>query len=394
MVTPARRLPIPISWVLAPVGAAAAGASWLIAPGAARAAASQDWPPFVLVAGLLLVGLAAAHDGLFEAAGTAISSATGSSVVLFVGCVAVVVAVTAVLNLDTSVAFLTPVLVAAARARQTGERTLVAAVLLLSNAGSLLLPGSNLTNLIVLGHLHLSGGRFAGRTGLPWLAAVAMTAAVVGLAGRRDLVGGIRGATPLRPGMGVGAVAVVMAVGAVLVLANPAPAVAATGVGAVVLKASLTSRRRGEGAGRPDGQRELTLQAVLDALGAPTLIALFGAAVALGTVGRHWSEPYRILLHAGRFEAAGIAAFASILVNNLPAASLLAAHIPRHPVALLIGLDIGPNLSITGSLAWILWLRAARGSGAHPPVLTTVGLGLLAAPAAMAAALGVLALTR
>ena len=70
------------------------------------------------------------------------------------------------LNLDTSVTFLTPVLVYAARSRGEGEAPLLYACLLLSNAGFLLLPGSNLTNLIVLGHLHLSGGAFL-RNGLP-----------------------------------------------------------------------------------------------------------------------------------------------------------------------------------------------------------------------------------
>ena len=59
--------------------------------------------------------------------------------------------------------------------------------LLLSNAGSLLLPGSNLTNLIVLGHLHLTGGQFVARMWLPWLAAVLVTAAVVAIGERRSL---------------------------------------------------------------------------------------------------------------------------------------------------------------------------------------------------------------
>ncbi len=66
---------------------------------------------------------------------------------------------------------------------------------------------------------------------------------------------------------------------------------------------------------------------------------------------------------------------------------------PHRPFALLVGLDIGPNLFVTGSLAWILWLRAAAGAGASPSIATATRLGLVATPLAMAGALGVLALT-
>jgi arsenical pump membrane protein len=66
---------------------------------------------------------------------------------------------------------------------------------------------------------------------------------------------------------------------------------------------------------------------------------------------------------------------------------------PPHPFALLVGLNIGPNLFVTGSLAWILWLRAARAAGARPSVARAARLGALAVPLSIAAALGALALT-
>jgi arsenical pump membrane protein len=82
-----------------------------------------------------------------------------------------------------------------------------------------------------------------------------------------------------------------------------------------------------------------------------------------------------------------------VLVNNLPAASLLASRPPPRPFALLVGLNIGPNLFVTGSLAWALWWRAARTAGARPSISKAARLGLVAAPMAMAAALGVLTLS-
>jgi arsenical pump membrane protein len=59
----------------------------------------------------------------------------------------------------------------------------------------------------------------------------------------------------------------------------------------------------------------------------------------------------------------------------------------------LIGLNLGPNLFVTGSLAWLLWLKAARHSGARPSIAKASGLGAIAVPLSMFAAVGVLALT-
>ena len=95
------------------------------------------------------------------------------------------------------------------------------------------------------------------------------------------------------------------------------------------------------------------------------LVGLFGLAVALGTLGRSWSGPATLLSHLDAWGTAAPAAVVSVLVNNLPAASLLAARRPPHPFALLVGLNVGPNLFVTGSLAWVLWLRAARTAGAR-----------------------------
>jgi arsenical pump membrane protein len=67
--------------------------------------------------------------------------------------------------------------------------------------------------------------------------------------------------------------------------------------------------------------------------------------------------------------------------------------VPPRPYALLIGLNLGPNLFMTGSLAWILWRRAARTAGAQPSIAHASRLGIIAAPLSIAAALEALALT-
>jgi len=350
----------------------------LLSPDDARSAAAQDWPPFVLVAGLLLVGLVADEDRLFSAGGHGLARLAPNGLILYAGAVVLIVSVTTVLNLDTSVAFLTPILVYTARHRGEGEAPLLYGCLLLSNAGSLLLPGSNLTNLIVLGHLHLSGGQFLRHMAPAAIAAALVTALVVGGVEHRSLRATVAPVSEReRPALGVGLIAVVAVTVLVLVLRSPAAPVAAVGVVAVSLR-SFSS--------------EVSPRRALGVLGLPVLVGLFGVAVALGTLGRAWSGPADLLSHLNSWGTAVVGAFFSVVVNNLPAASLLAARVPPRPFALLVGLNIGPNLFVTGSLAWLLWLRAAKSAGARPSIAKASLLGVVAVPLSMAAALGMLAL--
>ena len=349
-----------------------------VRPRDAQAAASQDWPPFVLVTGLLLIGLVANRDGLFAAAGHRLSRLAKSGSVLFAGVVLLIALVTAVLNLDTSVAFLTPVLVYTARSRGGGEAPLVYGCVLLSNASSLFLPGSNLTNLIVLGNLHLSGASFLSRMWAPALAAVVVTASVVALFERRALRLGPNLTEPPQRSFGLGLIAIVVATAFIVVLSAPALPVAAVGILAVAIRLAKGTETR---------------QEVAEVLGFPVLIGLFGVAVGLGTLGRAWSGPATLLSHLDNWGTALFAAVVSVLVNNLPAASLLAARAPRRPLPLLIGLDLGPNLFVSGSLAWVLWLRSARSAGANPSIRAASRIGVVAVLFSMAAALLALSLT-
>lgn len=378
-------------------------------PGAAQSAAAQDWPAFVLVSGLLLVGLVASEAGLFEAAGGRLARLPAGEITRFVCAAVLVGVVSALLNLDTAAAFLTPVLVHMVRKRGGPEAPILYGCLLLTNAGSLLLPGSNLTNLIVAGHLHLAGASFAWRMAPPWVVSLVATALVIAVAHRKDLKNADlqnsdlqnaavptatvhSSATPtatvhapatppaaVKTSSAVQAGCVVLATAIlVVVLRNAAIPVVAIGVVAVVFGLF---------------QRRLDLVGVEGAVDVPLLAGLLGIAVALGTLGRTWDLPARVLAHLGSFATAGFAAVASVVFNNLPAASLLAARVPPHPYSLLVGLDLGPNLFVTGSLSALLWFRAARQAGAEPSVRHTALLGIVAAPLAIVSAVGILTAT-
>ncbi len=84
----------------------------------------------------------------------------------------------------------------------------------------------------------------------------------------------------------------------------------------------------------------------------------------------------------------------SVLLNNLPAATLLSAEPPPHPLPLLIGLNLGPNLLFTGSLAYYLWYRVARSTDTRPALRDACLLGLALVPITMTAALVALAAVR
>ncbi len=349
------------------VGVAAAVVAVALSPSHAASAAGQAWAPFVLVAGLLLVGIVAHEDGLFDALAGAAERLPGGTTVLLLVLLGVVAVVTVLLNLDTSVAFLTPVLVLAGQRRRAPALPFVYGALFMSNSASLLLPGSNLTNLLVLEREHVAGAVFAARMLPAWIAAVAVTALVMLVCNRGRPV--VRPTVPRRRvqvgSLGIAATGAVAVL--VLVLRQAALPVLAVGLVSVAV-------------------RRLSPRRVASDLGPAVLIGVFGLAVALGTLARSWDGADRLIHAASGWETAAVGAVSAVLVNNLPAAVLFTARTPPHPRALLLGLNVGPNLAVTGSLSALLWYRAARRAGARPSIVTVSLVGVVLTPTAIVAA--------
>jgi arsenical pump membrane protein len=339
------------------------------------AALEQSWPPFVLIAGLLLIGLLANRDGLFAWGGWRLQRLPGGGVALLGAALLLDAVVTAVLNLDTAVVFLTPVLVFAARRRRVAVEPFLYGCVFMANASSLFLPGSNLTNLLVLGAGNgTSGASFAAKMFPLALTAALVTAVGIGVSFRRHLGGGVSDST-VDPEpeviLGTGLLATVAAVVLVLVLRQPALAVLAVGL---VGSAVELARSR------------VDLAAIWRIVGLPSLAAAFVLTVALGTLARHWDGPAELLAGASGPETAGLAALSTVLVNNLPAAALYSAGAVEHSRMLLLGLNVGPNLAVTGALSALLWFRAAREVDARPSLLEFSRRGIPLALAGLAAA--------
>jgi arsenical pump membrane protein len=375
----------------APVLAGAVAAFAL--DGRARDAADQAQGPFLLVAGLLLLGLVADGDGVFDWASARLLGVTTHPRRLLALALALVAVVTALLNLDTAVVFLTPILIGAARGAGVDEQPFLYGSVLMANASSLLLPGANLTNLLVLAGEPTSGATFAVRVLPAALAATLVTAGV--LVGWQAVRGDgpgvacgdrprVRSAVDLPPAVSVGSVPgrlglVACGLAAILVLALPHPGVPVLAVGLVAAAVRIRERR-------------LTTSDAVEAVGPFALATLFALSVLLGLLARTWSGPVDLLASASPWQTCAIGALAAIGVNNLPAAVLLSAAPPPHPRALLLGLNLGPNLAVSGSLSAYLWFKAARGAGAQPSALRFTRIGAPTALAAMLVALATIAL--
>jgi arsenical pump membrane protein len=328
------------------------------------------------VTGLLMIGLVADRDGLFERAGLAVERLPGGTGALYGACLLLVASVTAVLNLDTAVVFLTPVLIYAARGRGVREEAFLYAAVFMANASSLFLTGSNLTNLIVLAHHPVSGAAFAAKMLPIALSATLATALGLFFVFRHELApGGSRGSRrQARPGSGIGVAGALLAAALTVALSQPALPVLALGL---ALAAVEIARGR------------LAIGDVVRAVGPVVLVGLFLVSVALGVLARSWAGPSQLLGDGGRWGTTAVGALSSILINNLPSAVLLSSRSVAHPRALLLGLNVGPNLAATGSLSAVLWWRAAHRAGGRPSLAVFSRRGLPLGLFAMLVALAV-----
>jgi arsenical pump membrane protein len=329
------------------------------------AAMQQVWPAFVLVAGLILIGRVAAADGLFEAVGGRLGSLPLRPPALLIVLLTLVAVVTAVLNLDTAVVFLTPVLVHAARRRGLDERPFLYGSIFMANASSIFLPGANLTNLLVLRNEAEAPMTFAARMLPAGVAACSVTAAFLAVAFGFQRA---ERSSPTPPPLRLRSGAAATSAAALLLLMLPNAAVPVFAVGVIA-----TAVRR-----------------LPPHVGSPTLVLLLLVSVIVGTAARLWTAPSHLLRDSTPWAAAGVGALAAVLINNLPATALLSSGTLPHPDALLLGLDIGPNLAVTGSLSALLWLRAARSVGARPSLVTYSRLGVILVPLTLAVAVAVL----
>jgi arsenical pump membrane protein len=342
------------------------------------------------LAGVLALAAAADDAGWFaEGARLAVRGARGSPVRLFVGVCIVSFAGSVLFSLDAAAVAFTPVvLIAARRAGATAEPLLFACIAV-ANTASMALPISNPTNVIVADRVGLDFVEYA-RTMLPAaLAASVAVSLVLGLRFRRELEGTLEEPTS-SPGIANRTTALTSAVATALALAGFV--LFPRDLGIVALIAGAGAAITLITAGR------WSLERTFRSASPRLLVFALGVFVMVDAVERHGLRSLIARHRPGSASGVGVLAAAlSNVVNNLPATVIslpLVGVDPGRAYALLAGVDAGPNLTLSGSLATLLWLAAARAQGAGVSPRRYLAVGVLTAPVGLAAALVTLALMR
>jgi len=390
------RLPEAIWAVL---GAIALVASGLLPWRAALDGVGRGLDVYLFLAGMMLLAELARQEGLFDwIASFAVEHARGSPQRLFLLVYAVGTVVTVFLSNDATAVVLTPAVYAATRAAGAAPLPYLFACAFIANAASFALPISNPANLVIFGGRMPHLAAWLAQFGPPTIVAVAVTYLMLRLTQAAALRRRPIARTVARPKLARGG-------------RHTAYGIAATAV-ALVTCSALDVR-----------------------LGPPTLIC--GGATAAIVLAANRQPPWPLLRHiawgvlplvAGLFVlvealahtgviatlahalAAGIArsvplaawttglvtAVACNLMNNLPVGLIAGSVVASDQVpasvtgAALIGVDLGPNLSVTGSLATILWLVSLRREGIEVGALRFLMIGLVVTPPALILALATL----
>ena len=345
-------------------------------------------PTVGFLAAILAFGHLCAAEGVFDYLGSltaALSGGTPRRLLWLV--VALAAAITATLTLDATVVLVTPVVLATTIRLAVPNRPHSYACAHLANSGSLLLPVSNLTNLLAFTASGLSFGTFAAAMALPWLLACVLDWGSLRLAFRGDLRTTASGDPRVHqlPRFALTVLTLTIAGFVVTSAVGLAPAWAAL-CGSLVLAAGRLRLRQLAPA-------RLLLAA---SPGFCAFVLSLGVLVA-GVLHNGAGRLLRHLIPSGTglsalLALALLAAVLANLVNNLPTTLALVPLVAGSPLAVLavlVGVNLGPNATFPGSLATLLWRRSLPVAD-RPRALEFHTLGLLSTPVIIAAVTSVL----
>ena len=351
---------------------------------------------YLFLVGMMLLSEIARKEGLFDwLARIAVRHARGSARRLFRLVYVVGTLVTVFLSNDACAVVLTPAVYAAAKAAEAEPLPYLFICAFIANAASFVLPISNPANLVVYAAHMPPLPRWLAGFALPSLLAIVATYMVLRLTQRSQLEA-ITVATDVAKaplsltgrvaGFGIVATAFVLLAASAYGLDLGLP----TFVAGVVATLLVVAIKRG---GLVGIVKDVSWSVL------PLVAGLFVLVEALERTGvlamiadglRVWAKAAP---DATAWGGGVLVAVLCNLVNNLPAGLLAGAAVQaaevsdRIAAAVLIGVDLGPNLSVTGSLATILWLVAIRREGENVGALRFLKLGLLVTPPALLLAL-------
>ena len=364
--------------VVAVPAAAIVVATGAVSPADALAEVEKLLPVVGFLAAVLVLAQLCGAEGLFQALGALMAARShGAPQRLLVAVFMVATATTVVLSLDATVVLLTPVVFATASRLQVPARPHIYATTHLANSSSLLLPVSNLTNLLAFAATDMSFVRFAALMTLPTVAVVAVEYVAFRRFFAADLAAPAEphpvGTTPHLPRIPLLVLAATLC-GFVATSALGLEPIWAAVAGAAVLAGYSLARHR------------TTPMAVVRATAMPFLAFVLSLGVIVAAVlDNGLGDLLDVVVPGGTdlldlLALATVAAVLANLMNNLPAALVLiplAASIgPAAVLAVLLGVNIGPNLTPAGSLATLLWRRVLAAHGTASSTYEFVRLGL------------------
>lgn len=359
-------------------------------------AAAKGTDVYLFLAGMMLLSELAREHGVFDwVASVAVRGANGSCSRLFLLVYVVGTLVTIFMSNDATAVVLTPAILVAVRKAKVDPLPYLFACAFIANAASFVLPISNPANLVVFRSQMPPLGRWLVWFGVPSILSIAVTFAVIRWIYRKELCGTMKSTVDPHPldnhgtlvlgGLALMILALLTASALDWDLGLPTLAVALL----VTLFVSLKTKSSPFHLAREISWATLALVA--------GLFIMVDAVASIGAMQETqawlaWAES--LAPAVGALVTGFTVGVANNLINNLPlgltAGSTLAAAHTKGLLAgaVLIGVDLGPNLSITGSLATILWLIALRKEKLDVSFWSFLKVGLIAMPAALLVSLG------
>ncbi|MBV9559957.1 MAG: arsenic transporter [Bradyrhizobium sp.] len=351
---------------------------------------------YLFLIGMMLVAELARLEGLFDyLAAYAVEHARGSPQRLFLLLYAVGILVTVLLSNDATAIVLTPAVYAATRAAGAAPLPYLLICAFIANAASFVLPISNPANLVVFGARMPHLAEWLRQFALPSVASIIVTYVVLRRTQRRALAEENIETSAPKPHLGRGGKLTALGIGAIAIVLLTASALdVQLGLptflcGLVTAAGVLTLNRQS-----PWPLIRHVSWGVIPLVAG--LFVMVEALVATGVIGRLSAILHDAVAQSAPLTAWGlglVAALAGNIANNLPVGLIAGSiatndHLPPSAVsAMLIGVDLGPNLSITGSLATILWLAALRREKIDIGAWRFLKIGALVMPPALIAAL-------
>ena len=379
-----------LGWAIAIAAIACAA----LRPGASFAAIGRGTDVYLFLVGMMALAAYAQISGIFDwVAGRAVRIAGRSRLRLFALVYGVGIVTTALFSNDATIVVLTPAVIDALKRYDASPVPYVVACALIANAASFLLPISNPSNLLVFaGRMPPLGGWLA-TFALPSLAAIGVTFAIAWFFYRGDLRGSAAAARrgddappPLLPVLLLAAAAIAI----VTTSARAGPLGAATfGCAAIAVLVTLLTNRSGVVTIVRDISWSVVLltAALFVILSALDDIGGFGVTRAALAWCAQQGAPWSALT------TGFLTAFASNAINNLPVGLNLGETLPAMhaatatSAAALVGVNLGPNATVNGSLATLLWLTILRKADISVSGVAFAKIGLLTTIPALTLAL-------